>query len=156
MLYAFPIALIAAAIAVFFAVAHGRFREFPPLQSWLRALAALPLFASAAIHFARPSVLAAMIPPVFPDRFALVILSGIFEIAGAIGLFLPKVRRTASLCIAVLMVAVFPANIHVAGRAVGGLPMPGVAERTAMQVVYVVLILLVGWGLPGRGMRRAA
>jgi uncharacterized membrane protein len=54
------------------------------------------------------------------------------------------------LLLVLLMIAVFPANVFVAGRVVGGLQMPSVPVRTAMQVVYMVLILLASYGLPAR------
>jgi uncharacterized membrane protein len=72
------------------------------------------------------------------------------EAAGAIGLFIQNARRTASVCLAFLMVAVFPVNIYIAGNTIGGLHMPGIGARTAMQAIYIALILLVAWGIPGR------
>ena len=49
---------------------------------------------------------------------------GLAEIAGAIGLMLPRWRRLAGAMLAIYFVAVFPANIHNAlnGLAVDGLP----------------------------------
>ena len=51
---------------------------------------------------------------------------------------------------ALLMIAVFPANVYAANKYVGGLHMPGVPVRLAMQVVYILLLLMAGWGVPGR------
>ena len=110
----------------------------------------LPLFLSAVGHFLRPALFAAIIPPVFPKPYVLVIVSGILEAAGAVGLLLPRTRRVASVCLATLMVAILPANIYVAGQTVGGMHMPGIGVRTAMQVVFVILILLAGCGISGR------
>ena len=49
---------------------------------------------------------------------------GLAEIAGAIGLLVPRLRRPAGLMLAIYFVAVFPANVHNAlnGLAVDGLP----------------------------------
>ncbi len=74
--------------------------------------------------------------------------SGIFELAGAIGLLLSRTSRGASVCLAVMMIAVFPANIYAAGQTIGGLRMPGVPLRTALQMIYIVLLLVAGWGVP--------
>jgi uncharacterized membrane protein len=57
-------------------------------------------------------------------------------------------HRVASLCIALLMIAVFPANIYFAGQTVHGLYMPTVPVRLLMQVIYIVLVLTPSWGLP--------
>ena len=75
------------------------------------------------------------------------------ELAGAIGLLLPSLCRAASACLALLMIAIFPANVYVANHVVGGMHMPGVPVRTAMQVVYIVLLLIAGWGLPSANRR---
>jgi uncharacterized membrane protein len=72
----------------------------------------------------------------------------VFEVAGAIGLFVPRFRRSAALWIAIMMVAVFPANIHSAGQVIDGFKFPSVPVRLAMQIVYIILVLLAGCGLP--------
>jgi uncharacterized membrane protein len=70
------------------------------------------------------------------------------ELAGAVGLLLPAFTRAASVCLALLMVAIFPANVYAANQSVGGLHMPGVPIRTVLQVLYIVLLLMAGWGFP--------
>jgi uncharacterized membrane protein len=52
------------------------------------------------------------------------------------------------------MVAIVPANIYSAGQLVDGFQFPGVPVRTAMQIVYIVLVLLAGYGFPRLGSRR--
>jgi uncharacterized membrane protein len=93
---------------------------------------------------------ASIIPPIFPAPLFLAVTTGVFEVAGAIGLFIPRFRRPSALSIAIMMVAVLPANIYAAGRTIDGLSMPGIAPRTAMQLIYIVLVLLAGYGIPGR------
>lgn len=151
-----PMLLLAATIVGFFALGRGNFAPFGITQIVLRILAAAPLlFSGIFLHFFRTSATAGIIPPVFPARLFLAILTGILEIAGAIGLFVPRLRRSAALWIAILMVAVFPANVYVAGKVVDGLQMPSVAVRLAMQVVYILLVLLAGYGLPQPALRLA-
>ena len=134
--------------AGFFLSASGRFRLLGSMQWVLRVFAAVPLLVSGAAHFARTPLFASIIPPAFPARSMLVLLSGACEIAGAIGLFFARTRRTASACLVVLMIAVFPANVYVANQTVGGLHMPSVPVRAAMQAVYILLLLISGWGVP--------
>ncbi len=117
----------------------------------MRILVAIPLVTSAVLlHFMRMGASACIIPPAFPAPRFLVLLTGIFEIAGAIGLFVPAVRRRATLWIAIMMVAIFPANVYAAGKTIDGLHMPGIPLRTAMQIVYIILVLLAGYGIPRR------
>ena len=68
----------------------------------------------------------AMLPPIFSNPAILVIGTGVLEILGAIGLFVPKVRRSAALWIAIMMVLIFPVNVCVAGQTFAGLQMPSV------------------------------
>jgi len=149
--YAIPILLLVLTIVAFFGIARGRYADFGALQTVLRVIAALPLLVSGIfLHFLHAAMVASIIPPIFPAPLLLAVITGVFEIAGAIGLFFPRFRRAAALCIAMMMVAIVPANIYVAGRNIAGLPMPGVVPRTAMQSVYIVLVLLAGYGIPGR------
>ena len=118
------------------------------MQRILRVLVALPLVVSGIAHLTMTAAMAQIIPTVFPARPLLVILSGVAELAGAAGLFFRRTERSASLAIALLMIAVFPANIHVAGQTVHGLYMPAVPVRLLMQLIYIVLVLTAGWGRP--------
>lgn len=149
MLYAFPIVVLLFTIAAFFSLARGNYASFGIFQIVLRVLAALPLLISGIfLHFFRMHLVASIIPPVFPARDFLTILTGIFEVAGAIGLFLPRFRRVAALCIALMMAALIPANVYAAGQVVGGLRFPSIPVRTAMQMAYILVVLLAGFGLP--------
>jgi len=123
--------------------------QFGVVQTVLRVLVALPLlFSGLVLHFFLPKFTAGIVPPGFPSPIFLVILTGVLEIAGAIGLLIPRYRRTAALCIALLLIAIFPANIYAAGKIVAGVQMPGLAVRTAMQMVYMLLVLVSGYGIP--------
>jgi uncharacterized membrane protein len=156
MFYAIPTALLILTILAFFALGRGRYAGFGIAQILLRILVALPLVVSGVLlHFFRARLTASIIPPFFPARLFLAVLTGVFEIAGAIGLFVPRVRRPAALWIAVMMVAVFPANVYSAGQVVEGFKFPGVPARLAMQIVYIILVLLAGYGIPKSSVRRS-
>jgi uncharacterized membrane protein len=150
MVYLITTATLIATVAAFFLWARRGLSPFGWLQCVLRVLAALPLLASGVLHFTRTELMASMIPPFFPDHPQLVVLTGVFELAGAIGLLLPPLTRVASACLAVLMIVIFPANVFAAGQTVGGLHMPSARIRLAMQVVYILLVLIAGWGIPRR------
>lgn len=148
MIYQFSLSALAVVTALFFGLARGGFRSFGIMQRVLRVMVALPLFVSGVAHLITPAAMAQIIPPIFPVRTLLVILSGIAELTGAAGLFFRRAERTASLCLALLMIAVFPANIYVAGQTVHGMYMPNVPVRLLMQMIYIVLVLAAGWGRP--------
>ena len=109
---------------------------------------AIPLAVSCIGHFVRTATFASIVPPGFSHPEFWVVFTGILELAGAIGLLLPKTAKVAAVGVVVLMIAVFPANIYAANQTVGGLHMPSVPVRLAMQVVYIILVLLAGWGVP--------
>ena len=148
--------VLIAAVALFFVLGRARYNQFGTTQVALRVLVALPLLISAVvIHFLRTNEATAMLPPIFPATIFpspanLVIGTGVLEILGAIGLFVPRVRRSAALWIAIMMILIFPVNVFVAGQTFGGLQMPSVPVRLAMQVIYIWMVLLAGYGLPGR------
>lgn len=64
------------------------------------------------LHFVTPDVFVAIVPPYLPAALALVYISGVFELLGGVGLLVPKTRRAAAWGLLALLVAVYPANIH--------------------------------------------
>src|SRR3954466_810351 len=87
-----------------------------PLGKDAIALAGLFL-TSGTMHFVKPAPFEAMVPKQLPSRRALVYASGALEIACAVGLLVPRTRRVAGLASAALLVAVFPGNVTMTGRA---------------------------------------
>ncbi len=79
-------------------------------------------------HLAVPRRYLPMMPRFVPAPRLVVLFTGLCEIAGGIGLFLPELRIAAGWALAVYFVCVFPANIKnaVEGLSVDGLP----ASRT--------------------------
>lgn len=65
-------------------------------------------------HFTNPEFFTAIMPPWLPYHFELVLISGLFEIIGAIGLLIPKTRLWAGIGLIALTLAVSPANVHMA------------------------------------------
>ncbi|AQZ60423.1 unnamed protein product [[Actinomadura] parvosata subsp. kistnae] len=81
----------------------------------------------------------AMIPPVFPAPALLVTLTGVLELAGAAGLLVPPVAPYAAAGLALLMVAMFPANVSAArrGLTLAGKPVTALPARTALQLLFI-------------------
>ena len=63
-------------------------------------------------HFIRTEPMAAMLPSSIPYRVELIYLTGVFELAGAVGVWIPKLMKITGVCLIVMMLAVLPANIY--------------------------------------------
>jgi uncharacterized membrane protein len=75
-------------------------------------------FAFAGImHFVKPAPFIAIYPDGWPFPGEAVLISGIAEVLGAVGLLMPSTRKFAAYGLILLLVAVFPANINMAVNA---------------------------------------
>ena len=73
------------------------------------------LFVAAGVmHFVVPDFYTRMIPPYLPWPLPLVYVSGACEVVLGALLLMPRTRRPAAWGLIVLLVAVFPANLHMA------------------------------------------
>jgi len=89
----------------------------PAGRRWLRYGLALLFVGAGALHFLKPETYLRIMPPALPAPRLLVLLSGAAELAGGLGLLLPATRRLAGWGLLALLVAVFPANVHMVGLA---------------------------------------
>jgi uncharacterized membrane protein len=85
---------------------------------------------------------AAMIPDPLPDGLWVIYLTGVFEIAGAIGLLIPQTRKLAGICLILLLVVMFTANVNAALNSIplGGQDPTPLWLRTPMQLLYIGLV----------------
>jgi len=124
------------------------------VDSWARALAvglAAMFLLTGGAHFAPPlrSQMVAIVPPALPMPGLLVSVTGALELLGAVGLLIPATRVTAAVCLLLLMLAMFPANIYAAR-----MPNPPKAMatrlplRTAEEILYLAAAVTVA--LAGR------
>src|ERR1043166_7041768 len=119
-------------------------------QTWrgrLRVVLGVLFIAAGTLHFLRPEFYLEIMPPYLPWHLGLVYLSGAFEIAGGLGLLIRPLRRAAAWGLVALLVAVFPANVHMF---VDSLDRNGwSAARTVIALVrlplQVPLILWAWW-----------
>ena len=75
-------------------------------------------------HFLNPVPYRTMMPPYLPWPEGLIIVSGVAEIAGGLGILIPRTRWLAGWGLIALLVAVFPANVQVARHGWPGVPIP--------------------------------
>ncbi|MFS2154949.1 DoxX family protein [Rhizobium sp. Rhizsp42] len=86
--------------------------------------------AAGSLHIVIPRPFLGITPTWVPDPKVVILLTGLLEIAGAIGLVVPQLRNTAAIGLALYAVCVFPANIN---HAIDGL---GAATVSPWQWLY--------------------
>jgi uncharacterized membrane protein len=122
------------------------------VDNWARAIAvglAAMFVLTGVAHFAPPlrGQLIAIVPPSLPAPGLLVSITGVLELLGAVGLLLPATRVEAAVCLLLLMLAMFPANIYAAR-----MPNPPKSMttrlplRTAEETVYLAAAVVVAIG----------
>lgn len=120
----------------------------PRARAVARAVLGCAMIVVGVLHFVSPAPFAAMIPAAFPAHLALVYVSGLAEIAGGAGLFVPRLRRAASWGLIALYVAVFPANVNMAlhDLPLGDYHAPSLAlwARLPFQILFIAWAYWVG------------
>ncbi|MGQ4614497.1 DoxX family protein [Nocardia sp. R7R-8] len=117
------------------------------LDSWAHAtalgLAAMLVLTSSA-HFVQPrrDALITMVPPRLPNAPALVTLTGVLELAGAVGVLIPATAEPAAACLIALLVALFPANVRAARAELGIKTMP-LPLRALVQLLFIAACAVV-------------
>jgi uncharacterized membrane protein len=86
--------------------------------------------------------LARMIPACCPQPMLIVYTTGVCEFLGAAGLLVPRFRMLAGICLILLLLGMFIANVNAAlkGMTLGGKPVTPLWLRTPMQVMFIGLI----------------
>jgi uncharacterized membrane protein len=122
------------------------------VDTWGKAIAvglAAMFVLTGVAHFVPPlrDNLIAIVPPQLPGPGLLVSITGVLEFLGAVGLLVPVTRVAAAVCLLLLMLAMFPANIYAAR-----MPNPPKSMttqlplRTAEEVVYLAAAVVVAIG----------
>ena len=100
-------------------------------------------------HFLSPDFYIQIMPPYLPAHRELVELSGVAEfalglVALVLALHVPRIRRWTAWGVIALLIAVFPANVHVA---LHDLPVGGAGEGLGIWnwVRLPIQALLIGW-----------
>lgn len=128
-------------------------RAHPDRRETLRALSRWVLAAAfvfaGVMHFVITGAYVRIMPPWIPLHREMVLLSGVCQIAGGIGLLVPRMRREAAIGLVLLLIAVFPANVQMLlnARAAG-------ASSTAQTLLWARLPLqlaLAAWVLFAAG-----
>lgn len=83
-------------------------------MTWSQRLLSLAFITTGILHFLRPGYFEEIVPDYLPAQREIVLLSGVAEIAGGVGVAFARTRPTAGIWLVLLLVAVFPANVNMA------------------------------------------
>jgi uncharacterized membrane protein len=122
------------------------------VDSWPQAaavgLAAMFVMTGVA-HFVNPlrRDMIAIVPPRLPAPGLLVTITGVLELVGAAGLLYPPTRIAAAVCLFLLMLVMFPANVYAARMPNPPKSMNSRLDvRTVEEIVYLAAAVVVGLG----------
>jgi uncharacterized membrane protein len=122
------------------------------VNSWPQAFAvglAAMFVMTGVAHFVNPlrRDMIAIVPPRLPAPGLLVTITGVLELLGAAGLLYPPTRVAAAVCLFVLMLVMFPANIYAARMPNPPKSMTSRLDvRTVEEIVYLAAAVVVGLG----------
>lgn len=100
-------------------------------------------------HFVNPlrRDMIAIVPPRLPAPGVLVTITGVLELVGAVGLLYPPTRIAAAVCLFLLMLLMFPANVYAARMPNPPKSMNSRLDvRTVEEIVYLAAAVVVGFG----------
>jgi uncharacterized membrane protein len=100
-------------------------------------------FIGGVAHFVATDIEMQIVPPYIPWPRAAVLVSGVFELLGAIGILIRPTRRVAGLGLFLLTLAITPANVYMLQRSdLFAVPYWTLILRLPIQAA---LLGLIGW-----------
>ena len=111
----------------------------------LRRLFGIFFIFAGVMHFAKPRFYLAIMPDYLPAHRELVAASGVAEIAGGVGTLIPATRKAGSWWSIATLVAVFPANLHMALNPERYKNVPGGRNALYARLPIQGLFILWAW-----------
>ncbi|MFC4808920.1 hypothetical protein [Paenibacillus sp. GCM10023250] len=142
-----PFIVLIVSFALFRLLGYAGAPYFADWQHALQAAVSAMLLLAASAHWGkRRADLVRMVPRRLPFAEAAVTATGLLELAGAAALHVPSLSSYAAAGLIALFVVLFPANVKAARErlTIGGRPVPGLAVRAAMQLIFIAAALLAG------------
>ena len=99
------------------------------------------------LHFIMPDYYTAIVPSYLPAPQALVALSGVAEIAGGIGLMIPRLQQAAGVGLVLLLLVVFPANFEMLRQARAQSGSPWVETVLWLRLPLQIVLIWLAWRL---------
>lgn len=93
-------------------------------------------------HFLSPGAYLGLMPAYLPWHREMILISGATELAGGLAILAPRLRVASGWGLIVLLVAVFPANLHVALHGWEGVHLPAWAlwARLPFQGLFIAWV----------------
>lgn len=103
-------------------------------------------FVGGIMHFVATDVEARIVPPYIPWPVAAVLVSGVFELLGAVGILVPSLRKAAGIGLFLLTLAVTPAHIYMLQHPeLFPVPVWALWLRLPIQLALLALIIWSTW-----------
>ena len=125
-------------------------------RAWLYSFAgcfamSLMLIFTGIGHFLYPNGMALMLPDFIPYKKELIYLTGVIEIAAAVGLLLPRFRKLTAWSLIIFFIAILPANIYAAYHHVNlktasldGSGLDYLWFRVPLQILFIAWVYYFG------------
>ena len=94
------------------------------------------------VHLLTPGGLMPLMPAWVPFPREVILLTGACEIAGALGLLIPRLRTAAAVGLALYALCVWPANIH---HALSGVHVKHIPDGAAYHAIRLTLQPVIIW-----------
>lgn len=102
-------------------------------------------------HFTQTAAMARMLPPWVPSRVEIIYVTGVLELLGAIGIWVPGVAKLTGLCLILMLVGVFPSNVY---AALNRVPYGGHGNGPVYLLVRLPFqVMLIVWVYKATGQR---
>ncbi len=116
-------------------------------MSLLRRACGMFFVVAGTLHFLRPAPYEAIMPPSLPAHRELVLASGAAEVAGGLAALTPGLERPARWGLIALLLAVFPANVHMAANPEQIKGLPAALPRWTLWARLPLQGALIAWVL---------
>lgn len=93
-------------------------------------------------HFLSTEAMAEMLPPSIPYRIELIYLTGVLELLGAIGVWVPGLMRITGVLLILMLIGILPANVY---SAIKRVDFGGHGAGPAYLLVRIPFQLFVIW-----------
>jgi uncharacterized membrane protein len=115
--------------------------QTPPVTRARVGLSLFFIFTSIG-HFISTEGMAAMLPPFVPYRVGLIYLTGVLELLGAIGVWIPRLTRLTGFLLILMLIGLLPANVY---SAINRVEFGGHGAGPAYLLVRVPFQLFAIW-----------
>ncbi len=137
------ITLVVVSLVILVAGASG-IKRLRPWPVALRGGLASMFMLTGSVHFVYlRTELIGMVPPILPYPDLIVTITGVLELAGAVGLLWRPTVLWASGGLSLLLVAMFPANLYIAVNGHATSPEDALIPRTLMQILFLSVSLSI-------------